>query len=191
MHAAGVVHRDVKPSNVLPAADGPWTIDFGIARAADATRLTRSGGIVGTPQFMSPEHADGLPPTPGPPTSSRWACRPRWPRPEGTRTAGREPSSSRRGSPDTEARPPDLTGYPQPLRALLERRLAADLVDHHDDHHPRGCLILRNAPVNSRPVPRTGAETNERVVCDALGGRRARHAVDGCDRGVRRRQGDR
>lgn len=64
VHKAGVIHRDLKPSNVLIGSEGPWVIDFGIARAADATQLTRSGGFIGTPQYMSPEHANGLPLTP-------------------------------------------------------------------------------------------------------------------------------
>jgi hypothetical protein len=59
IHAAGVVHRDLKPSNVLLAADGPRVIDFGISRAVDATDLTRTGAVIGSPAFMSPEQVQG------------------------------------------------------------------------------------------------------------------------------------
>ena len=59
VHAAGLVHRDLKPGNVLLATDGPRVIDFGISAAFEGTRMTSTGLIVGTPSFMSPEQAEG------------------------------------------------------------------------------------------------------------------------------------
>ncbi|MGW4158735.1 protein kinase domain-containing protein [Streptomyces sp. NPDC004788] len=59
IHASGVLHRDLKPGNVMLAVDGPRLIDFGIARASGATTMTATGMMVGTPAFMSPEHVAG------------------------------------------------------------------------------------------------------------------------------------
>jgi Protein kinase domain/Septum formation len=61
IHAAGVIHRDLKPSNVLLASDGPRIIDFGISSAVDATSVTGTGLMIGSPGFMSPEQAEGMP----------------------------------------------------------------------------------------------------------------------------------
>ncbi|WP_243869481.1 protein kinase domain-containing protein [Streptomyces liangshanensis] len=128
VHAAGVVHRDLKPSNILLGADGPWVIDFGIARANDATRLTRSGGVIGTPQYMSPEQVNGG--ELGELTAATdvfslglvaaVAATGRHPYGDG----GALTLATRIAA--TPHQRPDLTGYPDALRPLLERCLAAD-----------------------------------------------------------------
>ncbi|MEU1619043.1 serine/threonine-protein kinase [Streptomyces sp. NPDC005722] len=62
VHGRGLVHRDIKPSNVLLSLDGPVLIDFGIARAMDATAaLTSKGVVVGSPGYMAPEQVTGRP----------------------------------------------------------------------------------------------------------------------------------
>jgi len=122
IHAADVAHRDLKPSNVLLARDGPRIIDFGISRAADATALTRTGWVSGSPGFMSPEQADGL--AAGAPSDmfSLGAVL-------AYAASGREPFGT---GPATALlyrvvhAPPELTLVPVPLRPLVERCLAKD-----------------------------------------------------------------
>lgn len=64
-HAAGLVHRDVKPGNLLITPDGRVKItDFGIARIADQVPLTATGQVMGTVQYLSPEQASGQPASP-------------------------------------------------------------------------------------------------------------------------------
>ncbi len=73
-HAAGVLHRDVKPANVLLSDDGRVVLtDFGIARVEGSSALTMTGEVIGSPEFLAPERALGRTPAPSP-TSGRWAC---------------------------------------------------------------------------------------------------------------------
>ncbi|WP_137230596.1 bifunctional serine/threonine-protein kinase/ABC transporter substrate-binding protein [Streptomyces sp. BPSDS2] len=123
VHAAGLVHRDVKPGNVLLTAGGPRLIDFGIARAADATALTATGLIVGTPGFLPPEQASGHTAGPAGDVFSLGCLL-------AYAATGRPPFGS--GAVDavlyrTVHDAPDLDGIDDPgLRALLERCLAKD-----------------------------------------------------------------
>ncbi|MFF8293249.1 serine/threonine-protein kinase [Streptomyces sp. NPDC016309] len=55
VHACSLAHRDIKPSNILLGRKRPMLIDFGIARAADDSRLTHSGGVIGSPGYLAPE----------------------------------------------------------------------------------------------------------------------------------------
>ncbi|WP_406179893.1 serine/threonine-protein kinase [Streptomyces sp. NBC_01006] len=107
------------------SSTGPYVIDFGIARAADVTQLTRSGGVIGTPQHMSPEQALGERVTAAADVFSLGliaavAATGRHPYGEGGATALAVRIA------DTERTAPDLSGYPAPLRPLLERTLTAD-----------------------------------------------------------------
>lgn len=59
VHAAGIVHRDIKPTNVMVSAAGPVLVDFGIAMGEGESHVTRTGLVMGTPGFIAPEIIDG------------------------------------------------------------------------------------------------------------------------------------
>ncbi|MGW2259678.1 bifunctional serine/threonine-protein kinase/ABC transporter substrate-binding protein [Streptomyces sp. NPDC001780] len=122
VHEAGLVHRDVKPGNVLLAADGPRLIDFGIARAAEETVLTSAGMIVGTPGFLAPEQARARPASPASDVFALGCLL-------SYAATGRPPFGT--GAVDallyrTVHDEPDLAGVTDDTRAFLERCLAKD-----------------------------------------------------------------
>ncbi|MCM9083200.1 serine/threonine protein kinase [Streptomyces spororaveus] len=119
IHAAGVVHRDVKPQNVILNPAGPRVLDFGIAHAADGTSVTRTGVMTGTPGWISPEHYRTG--TAGP-EGDVFA----WGALVAHAATGRLPFGT--GSPDVVAyrimsAEPDLDGLPEGLRGTVEKAL--------------------------------------------------------------------
>lgn len=122
VHSAGVLHRDIKPGNVLLTDDGPVLIDFGLARAVDETRLTATGLVIGTPRFLAPEVVAGAPPTTATDVHG-WAATVAF------AATGRPPYGS---GPDSVVIDHirrgqfDLTGVDEGLAPLLARALAAD-----------------------------------------------------------------
>jgi hypothetical protein len=125
IHAAGIVHRDLKPANVVLGADGLRVIDFGIARAADATALTLTGRLLGSPQYVAPEQVLGEPPTPPGDVFALGAL-------AHFAATGRAAFGE---GPEVGVvyrvvhAPPDLAGCPTQLRALIGRCLAKDPAD--------------------------------------------------------------
>jgi len=122
IHAAGVVHGDLKPSNVLLALDGPRVIDFGISQAAEVAPLSRAGLVVGTPSFMSPEQAAGQEVGPLSDVFSLGAVL-------AFAATGRKPFGA--GQPATVVErvvreAADLEGAPAEVRPLIEQCLAKD-----------------------------------------------------------------
>lgn len=125
VHAVGVLHRDVKPSNVLMEGRSPVLIDFGLARAAEDPKLTVTGYMLGTPGYLPPEVLYGEPATAAGDVYA-WAATTAY------AATGRGPFGKghtmaildrvRRGDHD-------LSGIPSPVAGLLHRCLAVEPVD--------------------------------------------------------------
>ena len=122
IHAAGVVHRDLKPGNVMLSDDRPIVIDFGIAQAGDATRLTQTGLVMGTPGYLAPEVIEGEPSSPASDVHS-------WGSTMAFAATGHLPFGG--GSYETIfyriiSGRADLSGVPGPLVPLISAALARD-----------------------------------------------------------------
>ncbi|MET9363668.1 PQQ-binding-like beta-propeller repeat protein [Streptomyces sp. NPDC006632] len=126
IHAAGLTHRDLKPGNVLLALDGPYVIDFGIARAADGTVLTATGMVLGTPEYMSPEQALARPLTPASDVFSLGVTLAFAARGSGLFGGGGAVSDVLRRVVQDE---PDLSAVPDGLRLMVAACLAKDPAD--------------------------------------------------------------
>jgi predicted Ser/Thr protein kinase len=122
VHAAGVVHRDLKPGNVMLADGEPVVIDFGIAHAPDSTRITQTGMFMGTPGYLAPEVIEGK-------ETGRASDVHSWGATVAFAATGRPPF----GTGTFEAifyrivhGQPDLEGCPSPLLPLVAAALARD-----------------------------------------------------------------
>src|SRR6201990_395655 len=122
IHASGLVHRDLKPGNVMLSDDRPIVIDFGIAQAGDATRLTQTGLVMGTPGYLAPEVIEGEPASPASDVHS-WGSTMAFAATGPLRFGGAsyETISSR-----TTSGRADVTGVPAPLVPLISAALARD-----------------------------------------------------------------
>jgi tRNA A-37 threonylcarbamoyl transferase component Bud32 len=149
-HAIGVVHRDVKPGNLLVRPDGVVKItDFGIARAADAVPITRTGTMVGTAYYLSPEQASGGTVTPASDVYSlgvvAYECL------AGVRPfPGTNPLAV--ATAHVREQPPPLPDdVPAPVRDLVSRAMEKDpaLRPAHAGDFGRAALALRAAPAGA------------------------------------------
>jgi hypothetical protein len=148
IHAAGVVHRDLKPGNVMLTDDRPIVIDFGIAQTGDATRLTQTGLVMGTPGYLAPEVIEGQPSSPASDIHS-------WGSTMTFAATGRLPFGG--GSYETifyriVSGRADLTGVPAPLVPLISAALARD-----PSHRPSATWL--SAQVSTLDMSAAGPST--------------------------------
>ncbi|MFD9408239.1 serine/threonine-protein kinase [Streptomyces sp. NPDC059989] len=155
IHQAGVVHRDVKPQNVILSPAGPRVLDFGIAHAADGTSVTRTGVMTGTPGWISPEqYRTG---TAGP-AGDVFA----WGALIAYAATGRLPFGT--GAPDVVAfrvmsGEADLDGIPDELRRIVEQALTKEPEDRPTaEEAAEQCALLLSAQA-TQAIAQGGAPT--------------------------------
>jgi WD40 repeat protein len=168
IHSRGLVHRDLKPLNIILADDGARIIDFGIAKAAGVSsdpRLTATGSVVGTPAFLSPEQLDGSPAGPASDIFSLGSVLT-------FAATGRAPFDAGNFTATSYAvvnKPPDLRSLTQPLLDIIAACLAKDpasrptasllltnLYRTRPSHSPGDAgevTVSRTVPVHRVPVP--------------------------------------
>jgi serine/threonine protein kinase len=153
IHGAGVIHRDLKPENVLLAPGSPKVIDFGIARAFEATsQYTRTGQMVGTVSYMAPERFSARPDTALTAAADifAWGCVIAY--------AGTGHTPFQGDSPEATAariltQPPYLDGLSEPLRGFIEQAIVKDPADRPTARELLDLLVGGLTPASSR-VPR-------------------------------------
>ncbi|MBE3002087.1 serine/threonine protein kinase [Nocardiopsis sp. HNM0947] len=136
IHAAGVVHRDFKPENIMVAPDGARVIDFGIARALEGTRASASA-LIGTPRYMAPEQFEGKDVTTAIDLFA-WGAVIAYAATGADAFAGSSQASVMHRVLMDE---PDLDGVPASLRPVLERCLAKDPAERPSSRVLLGWLL--------------------------------------------------
>jgi beta-lactam-binding protein with PASTA domain len=170
-HEAGVVHRDVKPGNLLVTSDDTVKVtDFGIARAADAVPLTRTGTVLGTAFYLSPEQAAGDEVGPASDVYSlgivAYEC-----------LAGRRPFAGTNPvavalAHQREKAPPLAEDVPRQVKELVERAMAKNPPDRPPTagEFGRAALALRDGLDGTRPMPAMGMPPTTRMAGTRPGG---------------------
>ena len=184
-HARGIVHRDVKPSNVLLAEGEGISVrllDFGLAQLAEAETLTAVGDVPGTLAYISPERLctasrRARRPTSGRSASLLWEALAGW-HPFWTARCSRRRSGSRRARRRSRTARPDL---PKPLCALVDRTLALDPAARPPAAHARPRAARRASPsaLRRRKTPNDGPRAARVPLRARRAGRRG--AVRGLD----------